>query len=279
MRDVAAIRAIVPDPDAQGLRAYVTGEAAFAADQSAAFEGIDETLLAVTLVLVLVLLLAIYRSPVLALVPLLVVGIAYLVAAALVYALANAGAFRATGQATAILIVLMFGARTDYCLLLLARYREELTDDPQAAMTTALRSTGPAIVSAGGIVVVVMLTLGVASYNATRWMGPVLAIGTAITVLAGITLLPALLVSFGVRARRSAESDAVAADRRVRQGPSRGARRRRARSADRGRARQPARQRHARLRRAVPHAARVGRGAAADAGEVHARARPARSTW
>ena len=155
--------------------------------------------------MILVLLLAIYRSPVLALVPLLVVGVAYLVAAAVVYALANAGAFRATGQATAILIVLMFGLGTDYCLLLLARYREELTDDPQAAMTTALRRTGPAIVSAGGIVVVVMLALGVADYNATRWMGPVLAIGTAITVLAGITLLPALLVSFGVRARATRE--------------------------------------------------------------------------
>ena len=82
MRDVAATRAIVPDPDAPGLRAYVTGEAAFAADQAAALEGIDETLLAVTLVLILVLLLAIYRSPVLALVPLVVVGVAYLVAAA-----------------------------------------------------------------------------------------------------------------------------------------------------------------------------------------------------
>ncbi len=202
VRDVAAIRAIVPDPDAAGLRAYVTGEAAFAADQAAALEGIDETLLAVTLVMILILLLAIYRSPVLALLPLLVVGIAYLVAAAVVYALANAGVFRATGQATAILIVLMFGLGTDYCLLLLARYREELTDDPAAAMTTALRRTGPAIVSAGGIVVVVMLALVVADYNATRWMGPALAIGTAVTVLAGITLLPALLVSFGVRAKR-----------------------------------------------------------------------------
>jgi RND superfamily putative drug exporter len=202
VRDVAAIRAIVPDPDAPGLRAYVTGEAAFTADQAAALEGIDETLLAVTLALIGVLLLAIYRSPVLALVPLVVVGAAYIVAAAVVYALAQGGAFRATGQATAILIVLMFGLGTDYCLLLLARYREELADDPQAAMAIALTRTGPAIVSAGGIVVVVMLVLGVADYNATRWMGPVLAIGTAIMVLAGLTLLPALLVSFGLRARR-----------------------------------------------------------------------------
>ena len=106
----------------------MTGEAGFAADQAAALEGIDETLLIATLVLVLVLLLLIYRSPVIALVPLFVVGIAYLVAAGVVYAGAKAGLYQATGQATAILIVLMFGAGTDYCLLLLARYREELAD-------------------------------------------------------------------------------------------------------------------------------------------------------
>jgi RND superfamily putative drug exporter len=197
-KDVAAMRAIVPDPDSKGLRAYVTGEAGFAADQSAALEGIDETLLAVTLALVIFLLLAIYRSPIIALVPVFLVGIAYIVASALVYAAAKAGLYQATGQATAILIVLMFGAGTDYCLLLLARYREEFGKPD--AMAIALRRTAPAIVSAGGIVVVVMLVLTVADYNATRWMGPVLAIGTAVTVLAGVTLLPALLATLGRRA-------------------------------------------------------------------------------
>ena len=123
--DVAAVRAVVPGPDADGLRAYVTGESGFAADQSAAFEGIDGTLLIVTVVVLAILLLAIYRSPIVALVPLLVVGIAYVVAAGLTFAFAYAGAFRVTGQATAILIVLMFGAGTDYCLLLVARYRED----------------------------------------------------------------------------------------------------------------------------------------------------------
>ena len=217
VRDVAAMREIAPDPDAEGLRAYVTGEAAFAADQAAALEGIDETLLAVTLALVLVLLLAIYRSPVIALVPLIVVGIAYVVAAAVVYAFAQAGAFRATGQATAILIVLMFGAGTDYCLLLLARYREELIDkEAHAAMGVALRRTGPAIVSAGGIVVVAMLVLAVADYNATRWMGPVLAIGTAVTVLAGITLLPAVLLAIRRVPRAARGGPRLAAHRRAR---------------------------------------------------------------
>jgi RND superfamily putative drug exporter len=202
MRDVATMRKVVPDPNSSGLRAYVTGEAGFAADASLALEGTDTKLLVVTLVLVLVLLLLTYRSPVLAVIPLVVVGLAYIVAAGLVYAAAQAGAFKATGQATAILIVLMFGAGTDYCLLLVARYREELREesDPHAAMTTALRRTGPAIVSAGAIVVAVMLVLGIADYNATRWMGPVLAIGTAVTVLAGVTLLPALLVAVGTRA-------------------------------------------------------------------------------
>jgi RND superfamily putative drug exporter len=200
VRDVEAMRAVIPRPDDKGLRAYVTGEAGFAADQSKALEGIDETLLLVTLALVLVLLLLIYRSPVIAVVPLVVVSLAYLVAAGFAYAGARAGLYQATGQATAILIVLMFGAGTDYCLLLLARYREELAAGTENAMQTALRRTAPAIVSAGGIVVVVMLALTVADYNATRWMGPVLAIGTAVTVLAGVTLLPAILAALPQKA-------------------------------------------------------------------------------
>jgi RND superfamily putative drug exporter len=98
--------------------------------------------------------------------------------------------------------VLMFGAGTDYCLLLLARYKEELAKQAPEPMVTALKRTGPAILSAGGIVVVVMLVLGLADYNATRWMGPVLAIGMVISVLAGITLLPAILSALPRRAFR-----------------------------------------------------------------------------
>ena len=115
-------------------------------------------------------------------------AVAYVIAAAIVYALAKAGAFQVTGQATAILIVLMFGAGTDYCLLLVSRCRE--TGDAGEAA----RRTAPAILSAGGTVVAAMLVLGVADVRATQWMGPVLAIGIAVMVLAGLTLLPALLV-------------------------------------------------------------------------------------
>ena len=91
----------------------------------------------------------------------------------------------------------MFGAGTDYCLLLIARRREE------RELGVALRRTAPTIVTAGGIVVAAMLVLSVASYNATRWMGPVLALGTLVTVAACLTLLPALLAVLGARRRRA----------------------------------------------------------------------------
>ena len=180
----------------------MTGEAGFTADASEAYEGIDGTLLAITLLLVLVLLLATYRSPVVALVPLLVVGLAYLIAAGVVYALLEAGAFRVTGQATAILIVLMFGAGTDYCLLLVSRFREELqrTPDTEVAMARATERSGRAILSAGATVVAAMLVLTLADYRATQSMGPVLALGVAIMVVAGLTLLPAVLTALGRRA-------------------------------------------------------------------------------
>ncbi len=200
---VDAIRAVVPPPagDRTGLRAYVTGEAGFEADRSKAVEGIDETLLAVTVVVLLVLLLAIYRSPLVALVPLAVVVLAYLVAAGVTYGLVAAGMTTISGQTTAILVVLMFGVGTDYCLLIVARFRDELraTADVHAAMARAAERTGSAILSAGAIVVVAMLALALADFNATREMGPILALGVAIMVAAGLTLLPAILAALGRR--------------------------------------------------------------------------------
>jgi RND superfamily putative drug exporter len=207
---VAAIRRVVPPPegDRTGLRAYVTGEAGFEADRSAAVEGIDETLLGVTVLVLLALLLAIYRSPLVALVPLAVVTLAYLVAAGVTYGLVAAGLTSISGQTTAILIVLMFGAGTDYCLLVVARFRDELrgTPDAHAAMTRAAQHTGPAILSAGAIVIVAMLVLALADFNATREMGPILALGVAVMVLAGLTLLPAVLVALARRPVAPAEA-------------------------------------------------------------------------
>ncbi len=202
VRDVEALREILPGPEGEPLRSYVSGQAGFEADREAALQGIDETLLAITAALVLVLLLAIYRSPLLALVPLLVAGCAYLIAAALILGAVEAGLIGVSGQATAILIVLMFGAGTDYCLLVLARFREQRAAgaEPSAAIEAAAARTGPAILSSGAIVVLAMLVLGLADFNATREMGPVLAIGIAVMVAAGLTLLPAVLVAIASRA-------------------------------------------------------------------------------
>ena len=201
---VNAIRAVVPRPegDETGLHAFVTGEAGFEGDRSEAVKGIDDTLLLVTCSVLLVLLLAIYRSPLVAVVPLLVVAVAYLVAGGITYGLVAAGLTDVSGQTTAILIVLMFGAGTDYCLLIVARFRDELrrTADVGEAMSRATRRTGPAILSAGAIVVVAMLVLALADFNATREMGPILALGVAVMVAAGLTLLPAILATLGRRA-------------------------------------------------------------------------------
>ncbi len=199
----ATIRSIVPGPegDENGLHAYVTGEVGFEADRSEAVKSIDETLLLVTCVVLVLLLLAIYRSPLVALVPLLVVAVAYVVAGGLTYMLVRTGITGVSGQTTAILIVLMFGVGTDYCLLIVARFKDELrrTADVGEAMARATERTGPAILSAGAIVIVAMLCLTIADFNATREMGPILALGVAVMVAAGLTLLPAILATLGRR--------------------------------------------------------------------------------
>ena len=221
--------------------------------------------------MLILLLLAIYRSPLMALVPIFVVGIAYIVAGGITYLLVHAGVTTVSGQTTAILIVLMFGAGTDYCLLLVARFRDELqrTADPGEAIERASAHTRPAILSAGAIVVAAMLVLTVADFNATREMGPILALGIVVMVAAGLTLLPALLGVLGRRAfwpvvpRVEAEPRPVPAlwarvGRLVgrRPGLTAGVV---TRDPGPGRARQPRRPRAARLLGGVPHAAGVGR--------------------
>jgi RND superfamily putative drug exporter len=201
-RDVAAIRKIAPRPGDTPVEAYVTGPAGFDADRSAAVEGIDGTLLTITIVLVLVLMLLTYRSPLIAALMLGVVAIAYLIATGALYGLVEVGATTVSGQSTAILIVLMFGAGTDYCLLIVSRFRDELRRDADvdAAMARAVTHTSPAILASGGIVVAAMLVLGLADFNATREMGPILALGIVVMMAVGMTLLPALLAAFGRRA-------------------------------------------------------------------------------
>ncbi len=198
---VDRIREIAAEDLPSGLEERVTGPAGFSADASAAFEGINSTLLFTTAILVLVLLVLIYRSPIFWIIPLFAVLLAEFVVRGIGYVLASAGLV-INGQVGGILLVLVFGAGTDYALLLTARYREELRllEDRHEAMRTAVRQAGPAIVASGGTVVAALLCLSFASVNSTAGLGPVGAMGVAVAAIAMLTLLPALLLIGGRRA-------------------------------------------------------------------------------
>jgi putative drug exporter of the RND superfamily len=198
---VERIRSYLAAHRRPGLRAFVTGPAGIAADLEAVASEASRTLLIATLGLVLILLLAVYRAPILALLPLLVVGAAYLVAIGIAYLLIEAGWIVANAEGTMLLLVLVFGAGTDYSLLLVHRYREELAaGDRASALATALRKTRPAIGASGGTVIAAMLVLLFADLQSTHWLGPILAIGIAVMLAAALTLLPALLSLLGDRA-------------------------------------------------------------------------------
>lgn len=184
---------------AQGMQVYVTGTAGSASDSGKSFKGIDSTLLYAALGVVTVLLLITYRSPLLWLLPILSAGIALGCAEGIVYLFAKHAGLTVNAQSAGILTVLVFGAATDYALLLIARYREELHnhEDRHEAMALAVKRAGPAIIASALTVIAGMLCLLVAQLNSTRGLGPVSAIGIGVGLLVMITLLPALLVVFG----------------------------------------------------------------------------------
>ncbi|SEP17405.1 MMPL family transporter [Trujillonella endophytica] len=192
------IRAEASDgPD--GLDAYVTGPAGAAADSAEAFEGIDGTLLFAALGVVILILLFTYRSPILWVLPIFSAVIALFVAQAVIYLCARYADLTVNAQSASILTVLVVGAGTDYALLLVARYREELRlhADRHEAMAEAVHRAGPAVLASGGTVVLGMLCLVAAEMNSTAGLGPVAAIGVAVTLAVLMTLLPALLVICG----------------------------------------------------------------------------------
>ncbi|MEU9212829.1 MMPL family transporter [Streptomyces sp. NPDC048415] len=182
-----------------GLGVHITGPGGTSADFSKAFEGIDSTLLLSAMGVVIVMLLLTYRSLTLIFVPLIGVVAALFTAQALIYLLAQHAGLTVNGQSAGILTVLVFGAGTDYALLLVARYREELRrhEDRHEAMALALNRAGPAVLASGATVVLSMLVLLAAEMNSTRGLGPVAAIGVAVALLAMLTLFPALLLVFG----------------------------------------------------------------------------------
>ncbi len=185
--------------DADGLGVYVTGPAGYASSFSEVFSGFDSTLLYITAAIVICILLLTYRSPVLWILPLACVLVALTAAQAVIYLLARHAGLTVNGQSAFVLTVLVFGAGTDYALLLVARYREELRRhaDRHEAMAEALHRAGPAILASGSTVVLSLLCLLVAELNSTKSLGPVMAIGVAVGLCAMLTLLPALLVITG----------------------------------------------------------------------------------
>ncbi len=192
-----SIRAITAS-NPPGLISHITGPLGNAADNNNVFKGIDTTLLYSALAVVILILLITYRSPVLWILPVISSGVALITAQAVIYLLAAHAGLTVNAQSAGILDVLVFGASTDYALLIVARYREELRRHQrrQEAMVEALRRAGPAIIASAATVIIALLTLYVAELNSTKDLGPVLAIGVAVGLLSMTTLLPALLVIF-----------------------------------------------------------------------------------
>ncbi|MFF3874136.1 MMPL family transporter [Streptomyces sp. NPDC001978] len=193
------VRQVAHDQD--GLTVQVGGPGALATDASDVYQSLGGPLLYTTVAVVAVLLILIYRSPLLWLVPLVVVGTADYLSTGVAYGLNQAFGTTISGQSTGIMTILVFGAGTDYALLIVSRYREELRrhERPYDAMRAALRGCGPAVLASSGTVAVGVLCLLAADLNSSRGMGPLGTVGVLCALVAMLTLLPALLVLFGRR--------------------------------------------------------------------------------
>ncbi|MEU5265892.1 MMPL family transporter [Amycolatopsis sp. NPDC021455] len=196
---VKVIRAGADRAVPEGLVVKTTGPAAASADTGDAFDGLDSTLLWVSVLVVGFLLLLTYRSPVLWLLPLIAVAVGSRLASAVVYLLIEHAGLVVNSQNAGVLTVLVFGIGTDYALLLISRYREELRvhEDRHRALAVALRRSAPAIFASAATVVAGLLCLVFADLAPDSGLGPVGAIGVGCAVLAMTTLLPALLAIFG----------------------------------------------------------------------------------
>ncbi|MFD9188780.1 MMPL family transporter [Streptomyces phaeochromogenes] len=184
-----------------GLELDVTGPAAIDGDMDAVFDGIDTQVLLTTMIVVTLLLILTYRSPVLWIIPLLAVGAAALTSMGTVYLLVKGFNIVVNDQNSALLTILVFGVGTDYALLLIARYREALHhhENVRVAMVHALRGAAPAIVASAATVVAGLLCLLVADLNSTSGLGPIGAAGILCALVAMLTLFPAVLVVLGRR--------------------------------------------------------------------------------
>jgi RND superfamily putative drug exporter len=180
----------------------ITGPVGFLNDLGGAFSGIDGILLGVALAVVFVILLIVYRSPVLPFIVLINSMFALCAAILVVFYLAKAGIIALNGQVQGILFILVIGAATDYALLYVARYREELTrhEAPYKAIIASWKRSLEPIVAAGGTVIAGLLCLLLSDLNSNKALGPVGAIGISLAIIATLTLLPSLLLVWGRKA-------------------------------------------------------------------------------
>ncbi|MBD8038364.1 MMPL family transporter [Solibacillus sp. A46] len=183
----------------EGLHARFSGPVGISIDATDLFKAADVQLMIATVIIILVILLLIYRSPILAIIPLVVVGIAYLVVSPLLGVMAENGWIDKDAQAVAIMIVLLFGAGTDYCLFLITRYRDILLTEENkfTALAMAVRESTGAIVMSGLTVVIGLATLALADYGAFQRFAVPFSFGVLITGFAVVTLLPAVLGILG----------------------------------------------------------------------------------
>ena len=179
----------------------VTGTAAQQLDSQQSGTNAEKIVTIATLALILILLLVIFRSPIIALLPLIVIAIVSQVATGLISDVNSALHLNADSSVTTLLIVVLFGIGTDYILFLMFRYRERLRlgEDPKQAMVSAVARVGEVIASAAGVVIVAFLALLLSTLSLFRSLGPTLAIAVGVTLVAGLTLVPAIVSLLGKR--------------------------------------------------------------------------------
>ncbi|WP_022888372.1 MMPL family transporter [Agromyces italicus] len=196
---VSEMRTVLDEHAIDGTTSAVTGPAGFTADLSAAFAGIDGLLLAVALAAVFLILIVVYRSPLLPFIVLFTSMSALCASVFTVVALARAEVLLLSGQTQGILFILVIGAATDYALLYISRYRETLERFERRwdATWAALRGSWEPIVASGGTVIVALLILLASELTSNKTLGPVAAIGIVFALLSALTLLPALLLWAG----------------------------------------------------------------------------------
>lgn len=184
------------------LHARYSGPVGISVDATGLFKSADFQLMVATVIIILVILLIIYRSPILAVIPIIVVGIAFLVVSPLLGWMAESGWINKDAQAIAIMIVLLFGAGTDYCLFLITKYRDKLFEyeNKFEAVAHAVRESTGAIAMSGLTVVIGLATLALADYGAFQRFAVPFSFGVLITGFAVITLLPAVLAILGRKA-------------------------------------------------------------------------------